>query len=70
MKRSGSGAGSESVSQRCGSEDPDPYQNVMDPKHCHKFTNFLWLFEPEFGYSRHLKKLEFYDDSKTVEKTN
>jgi hypothetical protein len=26
-----SGAGSESVSQRYESADPDPYQNVMDP---------------------------------------
>jgi hypothetical protein len=23
-----------SVSQRYGSEDPDPYQNVTDPEHC------------------------------------
>jgi hypothetical protein len=30
MKRAGSGAGS--VSQRYGSEDPDPYQNVTDPE--------------------------------------
>jgi hypothetical protein len=26
-------AGSESISQRHGSSDPDPYQNVTDPEH-------------------------------------
>ncbi len=29
-------AGSGSISQRHGSADPDPNQNVMDPEHCHK----------------------------------
>jgi hypothetical protein len=34
-------AGSESgtISQRHGSEDLDPHQNVMDPEHC-----FYWYF--------------------------
>jgi hypothetical protein len=27
-------AGSGSISQKHGSEDPDPPQNVMDPEHC------------------------------------
>jgi hypothetical protein len=27
-------AGSGSISQRHGSADPDPPQNVMDPQHC------------------------------------
>jgi hypothetical protein len=27
-------AGSGSISQRHGSADPDPPQNVMDPRHC------------------------------------
>jgi hypothetical protein len=27
-------AGSGSISQRHGSADPDPHQNVMDPQHC------------------------------------
>jgi hypothetical protein len=27
------GSGSESISQRLGSTDPDPPQNVMDPQH-------------------------------------
>jgi hypothetical protein len=33
---SGYGTGSEtgSISQRHGSADPDPHQNVMDPEHC------------------------------------
>jgi hypothetical protein len=25
--------GSESISQMCGSADPDPHQNVTDPQH-------------------------------------
>ncbi len=33
-KKAGSGSGSESISQRHGSPDPDPLQNVMDPEHC------------------------------------
>jgi hypothetical protein len=32
MKIAGSRSGS--ISQRHGSTDPDPYQNVMDPQHC------------------------------------
>jgi hypothetical protein len=32
MKIAGSGSGS--VSQRHGSANPDPYQNVSDPQHC------------------------------------
>jgi hypothetical protein len=28
--------GSESVGQRYGSADPDPYQNVSDPQHCQR----------------------------------
>jgi hypothetical protein len=28
------GSGSESISQRHGSADPDPNKNVMDPQHC------------------------------------
>jgi hypothetical protein len=27
------GVGSECISQRCGSGDPDPHQNVMDLQH-------------------------------------
>ena len=33
-KKTGSVSGSGSISQRYGSKDPDPYQNVMDPQHC------------------------------------
>jgi hypothetical protein len=32
----GSKSGSGSISQRHGSADPDPYQNVMDPQHCNR----------------------------------
>jgi hypothetical protein len=28
------GSGSGSISQRHGSADPDPHQNVIDPEHC------------------------------------
>ncbi len=38
-KRAGSGVGS--VSQRYGSEDPDPYQNVTDPEHRFLLTTSL-----------------------------
>jgi hypothetical protein len=31
-------AGSGSISQRHGSADPDPYQNVMDPQHCFELS--------------------------------
>jgi hypothetical protein len=31
---SGSESGSRSISQRHGSADPDPHQNVMDPENC------------------------------------
>jgi hypothetical protein len=35
LEGSGSASGSESgsISQRHGSADPDPHQNVMDPQH-------------------------------------
>jgi hypothetical protein len=33
-KRARSRSDSESVSQRYGPTDPDPYQNVTDPEHC------------------------------------
>ena len=33
MNLVGSGAGSGSVIPQYGSEDPDPYQNEMDPKY-------------------------------------
>jgi hypothetical protein len=33
-KIAGSGSASGSISQRHGSADPDPHQNVMDPEHC------------------------------------
>jgi hypothetical protein len=33
MKIAGSGSASGSISQRNGSADPDPHQNVMGPQH-------------------------------------
>ncbi len=33
------GSGSGSISQRHGSVDPDPPQNVMDPQHCSILIN-------------------------------
>ena len=42
MKIAGSESGS--ISQRHGSADPDPHQNVMDPQHCIKDSqNKLFL---------------------------
>jgi hypothetical protein len=35
IEGSGSGSASGSISQRHGSADPDPHQNVMDPEHCY-----------------------------------
>ena len=40
----GSGAGSGSIRQRYGCGDPDPHQNVMDPKH------WLAVFRQCFHY--------------------
>jgi hypothetical protein len=34
--------GSGSISQRHGSADPDPHQNVMDPQHC--FVYYFIVF--------------------------
>jgi hypothetical protein len=38
-------AGSGSISQRHGSEDPDPDppQNVIDPQHCCTVLNYIWF---------------------------
>ncbi len=37
-------AGSGSISQRNGSADPDPHQNVMDPQHCKKYLAWVCFF--------------------------
>jgi hypothetical protein len=37
MKIAGSASGS--ISQRHGSEDPDPFQNVMDPQHWTRYSD-------------------------------
>jgi hypothetical protein len=36
-------AGSGSTSQRHGSADPDPQQNVMDPQHCFYFFSSFYF---------------------------
>jgi hypothetical protein len=38
------GSGSVSISQRHGSADPDPYQNVIDPQPCEKQKINLFFF--------------------------
>jgi hypothetical protein len=43
MKIEGSGSASGFISQRQGSADPDPHQNVMDPQYCVKA--FMVVFE-------------------------
>ena len=35
------GSGSESTFPKCGSQDPDPRQNEMDPKRCYKCYSVL-----------------------------
>jgi hypothetical protein len=37
-------AGSRSVSQRYGSANPDPYQNVTDPQHCKQETILIYYY--------------------------
>jgi hypothetical protein len=33
--------GSGSISQRHGSADPDPPQNIMDPQHCYQYAKIV-----------------------------
>jgi hypothetical protein len=51
------GVGSGSISQRYGSGDPDPHQNVTDPQHC--FFNLL-------SFARSLSYLEKFLVAPTV----
>jgi hypothetical protein len=51
MKIAGSGSESGSISQRHGSVDPDPYQNVMDPQHCFKNTAHTFILTKTVGFS-------------------
>jgi hypothetical protein len=47
------GVGSE-VSQRYGSGDPDPHQNVTDPQHCKKDPGLITLIAVVgIGYLHH-----------------
>jgi hypothetical protein len=41
-KIAGSGSESGSISQRHGSADPDPHQNVMDPEQCFQEYYLKW----------------------------
>ena len=41
-------AGSGFISQRHGSPDPDPPQNVMDPQHCSKVSGVTTAKKEEF----------------------
>jgi hypothetical protein len=52
MKIEGSGSASGSISQRHGSADPDPHQNVMDPYHWLKL-----LFLPSGWFRQRLSLL-------------
>jgi hypothetical protein len=64
---SGSGSESGSISQRHGSANPDPHQNVMDPQHwvttCSQF--YLFKFSPNaqgtvYGFLMHPPHLYEY----------
>jgi hypothetical protein len=45
-----SGSGSGSISQRHGSADPDPHQNVMDPEHWLQYFLLTMLMPSSFYY--------------------
>jgi hypothetical protein len=47
MKIEGSASGSGSISQRHGSADPDPHQNVMDPQH----WSYFYISDSRYQYS-------------------
>jgi hypothetical protein len=49
-------AGSRSISQRHGSADPDPHQNVMDPEHWFQITKNKTTFHQFIHYA------DFYQD--------
>jgi hypothetical protein len=52
MEGSGSASGSESgsISQRHGSADPDPHQNVIDPQHCNTGTYMVITGAPQKAF--------------------
>ena len=55
------GSESESISQRHGSADPDPHQNVMDPLHC--------LEEVKKFFSATVLKCMYFERHQTCERT-
>ncbi len=64
-KIAGSGFASGSISQRHGSADPDPdpdpHQNVTDPQHCFKDSNFIssYLFLISYLQAHYLQSWKF-----------
>jgi hypothetical protein len=63
-------AGSGSVSQWYGSADPDPYQNVTDPKHCIELETKI--LKSNFCYQQkvtNMKEFKLQDLSNPPEKT-
>jgi hypothetical protein len=52
-KIAGSESGSRSISQRNGSADPGPHQNVMDPEHCLPYLEQKAEREREGGRASH-----------------
>ena len=65
----GFGVGSGSIIQRYGSGDPDPHQNVMDPRHCLKLPSqgaaLSWKERREFVPVEYgeLEHVEDHDES-------
>ncbi len=52
-------AGSGSVSQRYGSDDPDPQQNVTDPEHCCSGTPCVFVIAEDILNSFQTSKCLF-----------
>jgi hypothetical protein len=55
-KIAGSGSESRSISQRHGSADPDPHQNVMDPEHWPVSMFILLAYSEEKNFTRYFRK--------------
>jgi hypothetical protein len=71
MKIEGSASGSGSISQRHGSPNQDPHQNVMDPQHWRKEINTLSIEPLAVQYSFHTsiaknENANFYSWSTTI----
>ncbi len=65
--RSGVGTGSGSVSERYGSADPDPHQNVTDLQHCYEHPNqSRWTIDEDIHKSKENNKNEESSMLRTV----